>query len=718
MKKIIALILAVTLIFPFTACENFNWDDSEQSENYSNNGNNGNGNNKENFNSENLSLDAKDIKENDILAIAKKYYDIHSNALSGDLKSEFDSEADAVNFDGTLKDNAKAEKLCSLSAVLATFNCDGNTAAGYAAAAVGWDHTYARSVGALAALLEEAGFIGDKDRLNDAKKLALYAISLDEEDIQLYIILASILAELGDIDGAIKVLDMALAKQPKNYSVLVCKLNLLAEKEASENGKRVVETIIKTIQENDGELSKRLTEQEKEAEKIKPPDNGDSKEEALRKLHEILETEVITPADMLEIIIPKESQQLRDKVNTVTAEDKKLDLLEFPGKMFYDARYKYKDSDGWIAYNMWLLDQENRKSSSSNQGSDAAAGFEITAADYMREYNLNAMEAAIQYFKSYHSIYAKELHDAIYGKNGINDEWLRKIDEAGKKAANEADGYVQEMMRVDPNSENYSAIYNAVNAKAEASVVRMMQAVNTATEDALRQGISLYDNVYADLRLEAEKLWEKMLPFARCAENPEYMSERVHNAIIVTLAQTLRRAYDVHSMYHVPYPEVTYGDVLQAESKETAAAKEYMKEISQPKADLMKNFEISVGLGPAKIKLTNKSAEIEVAAGLAGKVKYDWKSKNVDAGVGLGLKVGGAGVEAGATTYINMSVNTKSGEIKDVYVTGALSGGVGPTSSSAEIKQSILGKGGSVTTKASAKYGNVSVAHKTKIYEW
>ena len=118
----------------------------------------------------------------EVLAIAKKYYDRHSDALQDSLKDELSDKAGGVNFDGSLKDDDKAEQLCA--AATAMLDGDDDLAIACAAAAVGWSKGYARSAGAMAAVIAKTRGGNGLTEIPNMADAAASPAEMDPVDLQ------------------------------------------------------------------------------------------------------------------------------------------------------------------------------------------------------------------------------------------------------------------------------------------------------------------------------------------------------------------------------------------------------------------------------------------------------------------------------------------------------------------------------------------------------
>lgn len=634
----------------------------------------------------------------EILGIAKKYYEYHSGALSGDLKGEFSREVGAVSFDGKSADWEHAEKLCTTAAAVAMLEGDGDYAVGCAAAAVGWSQEYARSAGTLAAMLETAGFVADKDRLNDAAKLAAYAITVDGSDADFYVTLGRVLYAQNDLDGALEAVEAALAIEPGNSAALNLKIEILNKKGGTFLS-AAAQKIGKELEDSDGELSKRLTEQEKAVEGIGDPKEGDSKEEALRKLRVLYELEPITPADMMESISATQAGQLREKILTVTDDQKNLGWPEFPGMLAKDN--ETLKTGGYDIYNEWYLKQIDLKWETYyaireipglkkvvDYTARYAYGIE-TSADYMLAYNEQIVEAARECYVNIVRSYVDEYSD-------IADAQSTKIDQVW-----------------DTANDTYSADI-AAGVPSDVAALKRNLTINNAINETHTLMLGLNQAKYLELRREGELLWEKMLPFARCTEEPAYVTANLYETIA-----SLGILYSIDLLYsngHVWYtPGISEHDLIDLEAAKEEA---YKEQIRNPNP--LEGFTLSYEFGPFEFKLSSNKVEIEYVNGSACKVSYDWKSKEMEFGVGVGHKaklgmVKGAQVGVEAKAYVNFVVDLRKNEITDIYLSAEAKGSAGSYEAGGQAKVSLMGKGAGLSTAAKKKFGSFAIEHEAVI---
>ena len=631
----------------------------------------------------------------EILAIAKKYYDYHTGVMNSTLNDEFADAVGAVSFDGKLNDAEHAETLCTISAFIAMLEGDGDYAVACAAAAIGWSKDYPRSTYTLASVLMQAGFVTDKDKVSDAKKLVEYAISLDGHDADFYITLGTILEEQKDFDGALAAYTAALDEEPDNNAALVCYLNLSASTGGGAGDGGGIKVGNKTITPDDandimeGELSKRDTKTERTAKSMTPPDRNDSKDEALKKLHDIYEKlQPITPADMVEAAFPKQAKELRDKIMTVTDEDKDLGLPEFPSDILLDL-------EGWKdehkqTYMAWLNSENKRISNMIEQiGKGTSFSRDIgnidkTAVQYMLDYNEQVLKAAVANYENYCKQNYKEISKEV---DIMYDVYRTKLAEA-------------EAVLPDYNT--------------------MIYLRSVASVEYIKSVIPIWGRLYLECKNEGQQLWETMLPYARCTASPERNIERLLSSVVPNSSfGPIGYAMSSSVTACILFDQDAYGEKIVAEAN---AREAYMQFLFPNKADALKGFTISIEVGPLEWKLSNTSVELEFVEGIALRASYDWKSKQAEAGIGAGIKaklgaVKGLQVGLESKAYINVAINTDTKEVVDVFVTGEAKGSWGGLEAGGQAKASFMGGSYELGTATKAKFANFGIEHTQTILE-
>jgi len=674
---------------------------------YNNNGGTGGG------------LSITGVSANDILAIAKKYYDHHSKAMDDSLKGDFDRDAGGVNFDGKLNDVIRAEELSNRANVIALMEGNGDYAVACAAAAVGFAPGYAWSAGALAAILEQAGFIEDRARLNDAEKLAEYAVSLDKEDADLYLILAQI-RFYGNTAGALKAVDAALELEPDNNPALIFKLNLLNKGGATGNSDADISNdpaaaeISSKLKSNEGELSKRDSEQERAAKGIKGPKEGDSAEELLRKLHELYKLEVITPADMVEKIMPAKAREFRKQVTTLTPEEKDLKFPAFPMKLLPSARLVttdvYKDMlDGYID---WLSRYTRNmhlgivKISKEALAADTARMEEAqkknpkyipvpkdedkTSVDFMLEYNRQVLIAATDCFIRYYYERLKEYMDKVADADPLGKWWDAEMEYLPQKGTE----------------------------TEERAYVKMGNDVNKASEQYMDTFVAECSKLYEDLTREAQFLWENMLPFARCT----VMSGR-NQADLLEMAVEYPWGALMEIDAKSPHKALRYfhGELSYSESMGTIPSPgETQKEVELPQYfDKYEAYTFSASAGPVEFKITTSKVEIEYSEGVVLRGSYDWKAQQLEVGGGVSAKatfkpVMGQGVGGEAKATVNFVFDLRKREVTDIYIVGEMKGEVPTFEGGIQLRVSLKTGEAVISSTAKAKFGDLGLEYETK----
>ena len=663
-------------------------------------------------------LDIAAPKTNEILTMAKKYYDTHSTKLQSSLKSEFTGDVGAVNFDGKLNDSKKAEKLCNTAAVIAMFEGDGDYAVGCAAAAVGWASMYARSAGTLAALLETAGFITDGNRLTDAKKLAEYAISLDKNDIDFYITLARVLYRLGDIDGALKAIEAALAIEPGNNAALMFKIEILNKKGGASLSSSAP-ALGMALRANDGELSKSLTELEQKTAGMTEATDDDSKAEVLSKLEQLYTLEPLTSADMMEEIFPSESTQIRRQVNTVSAGDMAKLTKNFPifpnglyrtRRQVDEMRDEIKEYWDWIHYtcaddrsNKYLQAFTEAEAARAQRGKSISLDSpNATTLDYQWGYNRQIFLAAHRSFLCY----TRKISDDYVKEWGdISGKQSRKY----KEAKEILDRELLEAGHLNVGGHN--------NCHCSVYYRKFERACNEAAEIHFKEMLPLVSKFYDEIKKVAVRHWEKTLPFARATQYPESDALYLYNDVLETVWWAMDRlsAAGVGNTFY--YPELTEAD--------NASIEEAIKALQELKAqqttvfeDATNGFTISIEFGPFEFKVSNNKVEVEYVNIIAAKVSFDWKKQELELGVGVGFKgkINKAPLFDGDVKYYNnFVIDVRKKEVTDVYISAEAKASFSGFEGGAQMKISVMGNGTSLSTAAKQKLGNYMIEHEAEI---
>jgi len=618
-----------------------------------------------------------DTRSSDIPTIAKKYYDLYSDALGG---------AVAVSFDGRSKDDAKAEEFCNAAALIAAFNGDGKTMVAAAAAAVGLSNGYARAAGTLASALQQADFLTGKYRMNDAEELVRYAISIDGGNIDFFITLALIRQDVGDADGAAEAIEKALIIDKRNIIALNVKARMLA----AGGGRRgfTGADIGNDLVENDGELSKRATQQEKAAEGMEGPKEGDSKDASLKKLNEIYTLKPITPSDMIKKLFPKQAEELRKKIMAVSASDKELGLPEFPMKLVRDLDSFYLGGyqryvDRWSGEYTSMMERNHSLSVSTGS---RPAGLEFTTADYMRDYNKQVVRAAIDNYVHYcHKVWEGVLKTMAHLED-VRDKRYKIIEK------------------------EYMADLEA-GMNRDAAALKFGRRCNELTKEGMNQLIPELYHWYSESRREGQRLWEEMLPYARCTDDPGYEVAHLQHYVIDHSAPAAVSAGLVagFGMHYVPGLEAA------AQEAEAAAAAEAAKAQGQG-PDTLGGFSITASLGPFEFKLSANGVEVEAVAGLAIRAAFNPSKGQAEFGIGggykakVGVAAAGTGVEAKA--YMNFVFDIVNREVTDIYYSADVKGTFAGLSAGGQARISAFGKGASLSSTASGGFG---VEHETTL---
>ena len=666
-------------------------------------------------------LNVTGVSTNDILAIAKKYYDYHSKAMDESLKGDLDRDAGGVKFDGKLNDIDRAEELSNLANVIALMEGNGDYAVACAAAAVGFAPGFAWSAGTLAAILERAGFIEDRARLNDAEKLAEYAISLDKEDSDLYLILAQI-RYYGNTDGALKAIDTALELDPDNNPALIFKLKLITKGSATGNGNSdadissdpAVAEISSRLKNNEGELSKRDSVQENAAKGLKGPEKGDSADELLRKLHDLYKLEVITPADMVERIMPVKAREFRKQVTTLTPKEKDLKFPEFPTKLLPSARLVTTDVydtllDGYIEWfsrytrNMHLgiaklskeaLAADNARLEEAQKENPkyipVPKDEDKSAIDFMLAYNQQVLDAARECFVRYYYERVKEYSDKVAAADPLPKWWEAEMEYLPQKGTD----------------------------TGERAYVKMGTEVNKASEQYMDTFVIECSKLYTDLTAEAQLLWENMLPFARCTLMPSYNQAQLLEMVIEYPWGALREI-EAQS----PHKALRYfdGDLSYAQDMGVIPSPgEAQKDVELPQYfDKYEEYTFSIAVEPIEIKVTTSKVEIEYSKGAVLRGSYDWKAQQVEVGGGVSAKakfkpVMGQEVGGEVKGTVNIVFDLKKKEVADIYILAEMKGELPTFEGGVQLRISVKSGEAVLSTTAKAKFGDIGLEYENK----
>lgn len=620
--------------------------------------------------------------QKEVLLIAKRYYEAHSKIVHKEAAREFSQHVGAVAFDGKLSDIDRGELLCNKAAVVTVMQGDCNFAVAVAAAAIGWMPNNPRAADMLASVLDKALFITGPDRLRDAEKLCRYAVSLEKKDAKFFITLAQIIYDRGDLNGALEAIDEALRIQPDNHAALKFKLEMLTEK----GGGGSASEVSKKLKDADGELSKRDTKQERESKGMKEPKDNDSADDSKRKLDDYCRLEYISSADMIGRLDPSVADALRDLIK----KEERLPLLEFPPFLKGDAKPMIiwlLERNSVMSYINWL--REYKEKVSQTEGSDEEAfydPFDMTAADYMMQYNGEILHAAEEAFRNYCNKIT-EKHDK---------EWDERVEARADKHMS-----IIDKLHTDSQSVGH-----------EAARIIYERALNIIQEEYMMGCVKASMELYNKIRMESERLWKHMLPFARCTESAGRDVAFLYFTCLYEVSMPIYSCVAIQIMVINEYYPDTFSQNLEqaiAEYKAREAAEKYDNSYSLP------DVTISLEMGPLELKIGPSSIELECVEGAAARTSYNWKTGNMEVGVGAGVKgkAGFVGVEAKG--YANVVFGLRSGQIHDAYLSGEVKGSAKGMERGMVGKVSVMGNGASLSTTRKVSAGGLGIEHEKKL---
>jgi hypothetical protein len=259
-----------------------------------------------------------------------------------------------------------------------------------------------------------------------------------------------------------------------------------------------------------------------------------------------------------------------------------------------------------------------------------------------------------------------------------------------------------------------------------AAYLRCRLTINAAFEERLKVLVPVQNSIYTEVSKEAQRLWETMLPFARCTADPGRVIASLYEFATVFPKPDYAGAvtFDIHLSGHHGLPIHSYKPGISA--ADLQALEEALAEATKTNPvyiDVLDDFTISVSFGPVEIKLNNNCIEAEYVAGAAVRTQFNWKSKEMEVGVGAGYKAkvgvaGGMGAGVEAKGYVNLVLDLRNNEITDVYISGEAKGSLGGYGSGGQARASLMGKGLELSTAAKHSIGIVGVEHTTEILKW
>jgi len=220
---------------------------------------------------------------------------------------------------------------------------------------------------------------------------------------------------------------------------------------------------------------------------------------------------------------------------------------------------------------------------------------------------------------------------------------------------------------------------------------------------------------YIECRREGQKLWEEMLPYARCTDYPGYEVAHLYRYVLDHSAPAMTSAGLLNGVIMHYVPGFTEADVNEMMSELTKS-----EPVNKP--DVLEGLTFVAKFGPVEVKLSSNGVELEVAAGLALRAAFNPTKGTAELGVGLGYEanigVSEARIGVSAKAFTNAVFDLKNGEVSDIYYTLEAKGSFVGLEAGGQARISAFGKGASLstTTKQSfAKY--YGVEHETKLID-
>ena len=259
---------------------------------------------------------------------------------------------------------------------------------------------------------------------------------------------------------------------------------------------------------------------------------------------------------------------------------------------------------------------------------------------------------------------------------------------------------------------------------------------NAITIRATDAYIPVFIEHYKLLGVEAQRVWETMLPFARATakpmENTAFLYHWCSRVALDPLFDANHLPYDSFYENVEPSPETVMANEMAIAAEQIAKEKEEaerVKEQIKAQAALEKALSAAFDIGPVGFKLTPNAVEVEYVNIVAARASFDWKSKQAEAGLGLGFKktlalVGakGTGLGVEATTYANVAFDVRNKTVTDFYISSDARSSFGGFSSGVNYRFSVYNdKGGwglansKLSTSVSQKFGALGVSHSNEL---
>lgn len=690
----------------------------------------------------------------DILTIAEKYYHDRLPLLHPDLKEEFAAAAGKVNFSGAESLSDISSKLCNLASVETAFSLNGDFAVLTATSAIAKDADNADAAHTLSAVLLEAMFLTDANRLEDALACVSYAISIQETWKYDYT-LSQIYAEMEKYDEAFTAIDRALVLDPGNFACIDFKVVLLKKMGGSATA---IKTLEKEAEKNDGDLGKRLKKQENATEGYTQPSADESKEELEKKFNEFIALKPITISDLFTNVYPEEAAKLQEKIMKVSESDK-FKLPAFPDKLFKTAKIieedcfdeateyaewlndsindlveqankdyqkAYQDNyaqqapqvgnsrqdivdkakeyqemlenlseeqlEQWMEENVLNMLPQNSEGSQAQMNPPETAASDKTNVEFMMHYNMSVVNAGVYSFAFYALALNKEFIDTSIEANQFMSD---KVIRYEKQKRTEMD--------------------NAPEEEKPVIALKYELMINAACEEYVRNLLPQASRDYARITNMAHEVWAEVLPYLRSSHMPEvyipyYQSVIIQHSLLVLSEVTFLRG--------TPYNRFISDEDLEAAEEALEEYRQYMEEVALAAANSGSEIQLSLDLKIVKINITPNSAELEVMVKIvAARVQYDWKKDQVEVGAGVGASLDGGAklIKVEAKMLANVVIDLRKNNISDIYVNSEASASIGGYGVEGGGKISLLGKGSSTYSGITAERGSVSVKHKQEL---
>jgi len=287
--------------------------------------------------------------------------------------------------------------------------------------------------------------------------------------------------------------------------------------------------------------------------------------------------------------------------------------------------------------------------------------------------------------------------------------------------------------------------YNVCHAAGETEAACLQEKLtdNAAYVECMKSLVSHLSDMHTKIQKEGQRLWEKMLPFARCTEDPGSSVKSLHFSVMefsnraagseaayTTLRPTIQVKYwdgsGESSDWSIRSYEtgLTEADFAQQEQelRELESWAEKVRWDGNIDSWPLEEFTFSVEVGSLEFKISSTKAEVEYCNGFAAKMSYDWKNNVIETGLGMGYKgslgvVRGAQVGVETKVYANVVFDLNKRNVTDFYVSAEFKGSVGLWEGGGQITKSFMGKGTQMTAQTKLKFPSGSFEHNSVIIE-